>query len=163
MITPTHEERFLEKVEKEGPILRIPLTRCHQWQGAKSGDGYGLIRVGHRCVGAHRFAYEMHLGEIPKGPCVCHVCDNPLCVNPAHLFLGTTADNMHDRDAKGRARGGNQRGEKHPSAKLTDEDVLEIRHRFARGGVLQRDLAKEYKVSRSYVSCLLGNKYRAVA
>ncbi len=92
----TVEERFWKKVNKVG------LGDCWEWIGAKTPLGYGKIGVDHKTKYAHRVSWELHNGRIKKGFCVMHQCDNPSCVNPIHLQLGTQLENMRDRDAKGR-------------------------------------------------------------
>lgn len=93
---------------------------------------------------AHRVAWDLTYGPIPDGMLVLHRCDNPSCVRPDHLFLGTQTDNMLDRKAKG--RGNHRRGSRHGRAKLTEAQVLEIRSRYAAGDVTQTQLGDEYGV-----------------
>ena len=104
---------------------------CKLWQGGVCGNGYGLTRrPGERkMLGAHRRAWELARGAIPPGTDVLHRCDNPLCVNVNHLFLGTDKDNAADRDRKGRAAVGERNG----NARLTVDRVREIRHLLSFG------------------------------
>lgn len=124
-----------------------PNTGCYLWTGNLSA-GYGALRIGQKMVKAHRLAWELANGPIPAGMCVCHRCDNPLCSNPDHLFLGTIAENVADKVRKGRqARHHLARGEKNGHALLTAENVVAIRG-DRRGDTA---LALEYGVSRATI------------
>lgn len=112
----TMEENFWKYTQKRSP------DECWLWLGALNPKGYGWAWHGRR---AHRVSWMLHHGPIPNGLLVCHSCDNPRCVNPKHLWLGTSADNQADKARKGRAA--RRPGSKHPLAKLTEEWVLAIR------------------------------------
>ena len=130
-----------------------PTSGCWNWTGGKTSRGYGNFWLNGKTVAAHRFSYEQHHGEIPDGMFVCHSCDNPSCVNPEHLFLGTPADNTADMVAKGRK----VIGPPGKRAKLTEVDVSEIRH-LVSSGMTQRAVAKDYGVDPSTVSYIITNK-----
>lgn len=107
---------------------------CTVWMRSRCRDGYGTIRVDGRTLSTHRVAWELANGPIPPKQHVLHHCDNPPCCNPEHLFLGTHTDNMADRARKGRTnRDSRNQGKANGNAKLTDDLVIEIRHRVAVG------------------------------
>ena len=125
---------------------------CWNWLLTKDKDGYGrLTHIRHGEEGrAHRIFWEKYRGEIPQGVCVLHKCDNRLCVNPSHLFLGTHEDNVRDRVLKGRSA--NQNGEKNHQAKLTMSVVLKIIKLYAAGRYNQYQLAEMFKVRQNQIS-----------
>jgi hypothetical protein len=134
-------ERFWEKVDRSGGP-----DACWLWTGARTAGRYGhfCLHRGTQCY-AHRIMAHLHIGFLPRNLCVCHrVCDNPPCVNPRHLFVGTKRDNMRDRDAKGRT----PCGERYGKAKLTWTQVFEIRE----SSESQRALASRFGVSRSQIA-----------
>jgi hypothetical protein len=133
-------ERFWQKVEKT--------ETCWNWTGCKHEKGYGLFSVKNRNRRAHRVSYEMHCGKIPDGMQVLHDCDNPSCVRPDHLFLGTNADNMADKCAKGREAHVGQKGSANARAKLTEDQVLAIRAASGR----HRQIALSFGISRRSIS-----------
>lgn len=135
-----------------------PPEECWEWEGCRDDRGYGTLGFGgRRRTRAHRVAFELAHGPIPSGHVVCHSCDNPPCCNPAHLFLGTQGDNNRDRHEKGRSRNLDP-GERHPKAKLTNEQVRVVRAEYERGGVTQQDLAARWGVSRGNLSKILNRK-----
>lgn len=144
-------ERFWSKVDKDGPICRA-LGPCWLWLAALWGTTrYGKFGPDHGAsILAHRYSWELAYGAIPEGMKVLHKCDNPQCVNPAHLFLGTTADNAADMIRKGR----NRTGERHHAAKLSREAVEAIRE-AAGSGVPQVDLARQHGVSEATISSIV--------
>lgn len=129
---------------------------CWVWTGSlvKDRGGYGRFHANGKSYRAHRLSWQLHHGRWPGNLFVCHKCDNPRCVRPDHLFLGTTDDNMADMVSKGRKP--SQHGEAHPSNKLKEKDVLAIRKAY-RDGVSQADLHRKYGMSRAAI-CLIVQK-----
>lgn len=134
------EDRFLRRVNKT--------DGCWLWSGAHYGGGYGAIPVcrnGKWGTGyAHRVSYELYRGPIPSGLYVCHACDNRLCVNPDHLWLGTHQENQADMGRKGRTHS--------PAKVLSDADVARIRELLAEGRLYQREIAAQFGVGRTLIS-----------
>jgi HNH endonuclease len=125
---------------------------CWLWTAGINPSGHAIFWLKGVNILAHRLAYELAYGEIPKGLSVLHDCphgDNARCCNPAHLWLGTIADNNKDRAVKGRS--GDNKGEKHNMAKLTEKDILSIRRRWSLGGITKTQLGKEYGVHRGTI------------
>lgn len=159
-------DRFWAAVDRSGGG-----NACWPWTRSKSNMGYGQFNLPksfggrERKVTAHRFAYEQAFGPIPAGAgyhgnCVCHHCDNPLCCNPAHLFLGTHADNMADMHTKGRNSRSGAPGQKNGRAKLTWEQVSSIR---AATGSLSR-IAKLYGIGKTQAARIRrGEQWTAAA
>ncbi len=152
-MTPSELARFEAKYVPE------PNSGCWLWDGTLSSSGYGQLTVGRvrdnnfRAERAHRLAYEHWRGPISDGLLVCHTCDVPICVNPDHLFLGTPADNMADKVAKGRQARGT--GFKH--TKLTEQDVLMVFELSAQG-VSGRDIAAQLNVTPANISRIVNRQ-----
>lgn len=127
---------------------------CWNWTGGRDASGYGSIRVDRsRVTSAHRLSWELANGQmVPEGTCVCHTCDNRLCVNPDHLFLGSRGDNNADRHVKGRSAG--PKGERHSRAILRNEDILAIRA----SSLPVRELVELYHCSESCIRHVISRK-----
>jgi hypothetical protein len=158
----TLEERFWQKVDKDDE------ASCWEWRATKNNMGYGMLhsKSHGRKILAHRVSYEIHNPEpIQEGMIVQHRCDNPGCVNPVHLELGTMKTNYHDMVAKGRRKIAwnptnippHYEGSAHPSSKLTEQNAIAIRERVA-NGESRRALSREYLIDRKTIYDLLRRK-----
>ncbi len=135
---------------------------CLEWQKARLPSGYGRIGRGSRGMGwelTHRVAWELENGPIPTGMQVCHACDNPPCSNVGHLFLGTQGENLADMVSKGRQN--NARGESHHSARLSDEDVAELR-RLAPTVNNHAALGRMFGISKQHARAICLGRKRAL-
>lgn len=134
---------------------------CLVWNGTKNKGGYGTKTVGSRVDGTrktgltHRLAYELVNGQIGNNMCVLHRCDNPPCINPKHLFVGTRADNHQDMLNKGRRV--DLKGEDRPNSKLSNHQVKEIKRQLMRGA-RQTELAEKYGVNQTLISAIKTGK-----
>ena len=131
--------RFWSKANKISP------NDCWEWIGSRTIKGYGLFCIEGKNMRAHRLSWQVANGEIPEGLCVCHHCDNPSCVNPNHLFLGTNQDNTKDRVRKGRSAF----GVKHGRSMLNETKVRVIRAYYPSISAVQ--LAKIFGMARSSI------------
>lgn len=150
--------------KKDGTFVRVPLkdrffkhvqkcaNGCWEWTGARCGGKthqYGQSSLDNRVkITAHRASWILHFGEIPEGMQVCHTCDNPACVNPEHLFLGTQKDNIRDAARKGHMRGNRVNGERRHNSVLSEVSVRAILNQWASDNrPMVRELASEFGVS----------------
>ena len=136
------EEKLLKYVATSHP------AECWEWKGARNPVGYGRMRLNGKMIYPHRLTWDLKHGPIKTGLLVCHTCDNPPCCNPAHLFLGTHADNSADCVRKGRHKRVSPRGQDAGRAKLTNAQVVAIRN----DPRVQRLIAADYHIDSSSVS-----------
>lgn len=176
-ITSDNIALFRLKVDKNGPLPDQSnpqyhgLGRCYQWTGSKDHHGYGRMRCGNRATGAHRVAYFLSYGEPPQDrPFVLHKCDNASCCNPDHLFVGTHSENMIDKHKKGRANMPSGElhyaktnpkprrcGESNGMAKLTANDVIEIR-KIRESGMPYKKIAPMFGVDFTVIASIAKRK-----
>jgi len=136
----TPRERFESKYTKAE-------SGCWDWTAFANPAGYGRFRFDGKTVLAHRFAYELYVGPLPEGLWALHKCDNPKCVNPEHLFLGTNQDNITDKVSKNRQY-----------SKLTDLQVAAIRELYATGNYYQEHLGAIFNTTQSQISYIVNRK-----
>lgn len=154
--------RFWSKVDRNGPVHPYDpwLGNCWLWTGGKHENGYGRLKISNTYKAAHRLSWLIRHGELPRWcSAICHSCDRPACVSPFHLFAGTAVVNTADKIAKGRhqrakpltldpsARPRSIFGSKNHLAKLSDNDVVEMRRIHASGTVTYRELGKLFGVA----------------
>lgn len=139
-------------------VYMCPMSGCWLWTAAGYGNGYGAFSdADYKTVTAHRASWTLHCGPIPAGKFVCHRCDVRSCVNPAHLFLGTSRENYLDMVRKGRRVSRCVRGEAQHLAKLTANDIPEIKSLYANGAT-QAEIGKRYGVGQNNISWILRGK-----
>jgi hypothetical protein len=163
---------FLQKVNREGPIPDptnphyMGLGPCHLWKAYKNPSGYGVLTLGKKIRLAHRVSWVLHHGDLPSGKAVLHKCDNPACVNPDHLRIGSNVDNILDRIEKKRTASGpthgsvtkpesTPRGERHHWAKLKESEVSEIRRLYAEEGLTFREIARQFGIHKDSIGPII--------
>lgn len=140
MAEKSTEERFLEKV-------KMVESGCHEWQSTLSKIGYGKFWLDGKTKYAHRVGYRLFKGEIETRQMVLHKCDNRKCVNPDHLYLGTSSDNAKDKATRYKGMWGNM--------KYSYETILKVRSLYAAGGVTQTQLAKMTGINQAHISRII--------
>ena len=141
----------LERLTRIG--WTVTATGCWEWNGARHRQGYGHIQIDGVVLLAHRVSLEAHTGPIPEGLIACHLCDNPPCINPDHLYAGTYSENSIDRHARGPKN--QPRGDAHWHVTIPESERVKLRERYALGGVTHRALAAEYGVHRVTIGRIL--------
>lgn len=126
----SNQHRFWSYIDKNGPRHPKLRSKCWLWNKTVVG-GYGVLFVDGIPWKAHRYSYLLHRGEFPRELQVLHRCDNTTCTNPKHIFLGTQLDNIRDMQSKNRQRGAV--GERNKKAKLSEEQVVEVRRKYKKG------------------------------
>lgn len=150
LITPKLISLFWKKVDKGG------LDDCWKWKVSTHWKGYGYFHIQGKTVYAHIFSYILHFGDVENGMKVLHECDNPPCVNPWHLFLGTNKDNTQDMISKGRQA----KGESHGMVKVLTVDVSKIRNLYNTGRYSQYEIADQFGIAQATVSQIINRKRR---
>lgn len=140
------------------PRLDSRWPDCIDWPNAKNAAGYGIRRWRHTTWLAHRVVWTKANGEIPEGLQVAHHCDNPPCVNVAHLYLATNAENQADKARRGRARTLARKGAENPYARLSESQVVEVRMLYATGRYSQKTIGNLFGVTGGTIGCIVRGK-----
>jgi hypothetical protein len=129
---------------------------CWEWTASRDKDGYGQFSIdgGKKTVKAHRFVLELNEGKLNQDELACHICDNPSCCNPYHIYKGSRSDNMRDAFSRGRK---NHNGSNNPPSKLTEQDVITIRTMYLEG-YIQGCIAGRFGVSQAQISLIVNRK-----
>lgn len=157
----SNECQFLDKLKRVS-------SGCIEWQGSRNIQNYGIMRINSKAYPAHRFSWERLHGPIPKDLIICHKCDNPCCVNPEHLFLGTKYDNNHDRSLKGRSGKRTYSpeekkrysqlfsGENNSTSRLTNKQVEQII--TLKGQYSYSQIAKMFNISKCTITSIFNGR-----
>ncbi|EOU3149328.1 HNH endonuclease signature motif containing protein [Yersinia enterocolitica] len=158
-ITPEQARFFWSKVDV------LSAKECWVWKGAKKPKGYGNLRVGSRYLLAHRVAWELSNFSIPEGYLVCHACDNPSCCNPSHLLLGNARANFTDMITKNRQEFAKNKaiGMRNVNAKLSWDQVCQIREMYGNGGETVKNIAIKHNVTPENIRSIINFKTRREA
>lgn len=157
IVAQKYIDRFWGNVDKEKSKTSYDGKRCWEWTAGCTSTGYGQFLIEKKKYKPHRISYFLYFGELPDDLGVLHHCDNPVCVRPDHLFLGTPKENMNDKVSKGRQ----SHGENHYASKLSDKQIDEIRRRYKfrdKTGNSGRDLAREFGVVFQTISDIVRRK-----
>lgn len=166
--SPQERARPLDEAILSPEVLRrfwkfVQVTEgCWSWVGSTINGTYGQIKIAGRIYASHRISWVIHNGSIPRNRLVCHHCDNPNCVRPDHLFIGTHNDNMNDMDRKSRRvmppmESLSSPGESNPNARLKRENIITIRE-LLRKGAPQKTVARFFGVSQFAISLIYRRK-----
>lgn len=139
-------------------VITNKKTGCWEFQGYLNHKGYARTTINYESTYVHRYMYEYYNEiKLRSGECVCHSCDNPRCVNPKHLWLGTVQDNINDRDMKGRHKPAC--GSRNAKSKISDELRMQIKKEFETGKIRKIDLVRKYDVSYDIVNHTIASKH----
>lgn len=154
-VLPIREFSESEIIKFRNKIIKgDDVNDCWGWLGAKGVNNYSIFKIKYERYRASRVSYFLEYGIDPENLDVCHTCDNPICINPKHLFLGTRLDNMKDASLKNRmCKGGDN-----IKSKLKESDIPKIKEIYSKGGISQLKLSKQFSVSQAIIARVISSK-----